>query len=308
MSDSSSSGSARAFRVKKSTKKAATKRKAKSSSSSSSNSSSSNSSSSAKTAKTKKSTKKNSSSSPIKINAPNFTKIARGLKIAMNSPNTTRKLLKRLKPNQAKKFAKKLDKDLVNAVYKKLTKKAKRSLNVKDKRLITAVATNASRSGSLNIDRLIGHLKKAPVFLSNVAKVGKEKTKAFKEKHNAELKAKKEDLKKMYDEQKAYQKAYIKAAEEEYAQHLKMAKSVVANMFERIFEGTDKKASSKDISDVSKLRAHGYTITAAEHLILKSHKLDDHRIAHIRARLIKEGADDMSACAQCDLENYLMNV
>jgi len=181
---------------------------------------------------------------------------------------------------------------------------------MKDKRLIAAVATNASRSGSINIDRLIGHLKKAPVFLSNVAKAGKEKTKAFKEKTKAELKAQKEELKaqkdlhkKMYDDRKAY----VKAVEEEYAQHLKLAKSVVINQFERIFEGTDKKASSKDISDVSKLRAHGYTITAAEHLVLKSHKIDD-RNASIRERLLKEGFDGMTACAQCDLENYLNNI
>jgi len=298
MSDSSSSGSAKAFRVKKkSTKKAATKRKAKSSSSSSSNSSSS-----AKTAKTKKSTKKNSSSS-VKINAPNFTKIAQGLGISINSPNTTRKLLKRLKPNEAKTFAKKFDKKIQEAVYAKLTRKAKRSLNMKDKRLIAAVATNASMSGNVNTDRLIRHLKKAPVFLSNVAKAGKEKTKAFKEKHKAELKAEKDLLKKMYDDRKAY----AKAVEEEYAHHLKLAKSGVITQFERIFEGTDKKASSKDISDVSKLRAHGYTITAAEHLILKSHKIDD-RNASIRARLIKEGFDGMTACAQCDLENYLNNI
>ena len=299
MSNSSSSESARSFRVKKkSTKKVATKRKAKSSSSSSRNSSSS-----AKTAKTKKSTKKNSSSSPVKINAPNFTKIAQGLGISINSPNTTRKLLKRLKPNEAKTFAKKFDKKIEEAVYAKLTKKAKRSLNMKDKKLITAVATNASISGNVNTDRLIRHLRKAPVFLSNVAKAGKEKTKAFKEKHKAELKAEKDLLKKMYDDRKAY----VKAVEEEYAQHLKLAKSVVINQFERIFEGTDKKASSKDISDVSRLRAHGYTITAAEHLVLKSHKIDD-RNASIRARLIKEGFDGMTACAQCDLENYLNNI
>jgi len=321
-SNSSSSKSSRSskpsFHSKKAnTKKSATakksaaptKRKAKSISSSS------NSSSSAKTAKSAKSTrsvksvaaksvaaknngapKKNAARVPV-----NFSKLAPKLGIKRNSPETTRKLMKRLTETQAKVLARKIDKEVEEAVYKKLTKKAKRSLNTKDKRLIAAVATNAANSGSrgsLNVARLVGHLKTAPTYLANVAKAGTKFQKGYDKRRDRQAKA---------NATKAYEarQEFVKAQEDEYKDRLKAAKMAIGAQIADVPEGT-KKLSAKEVSDLCKLRAHGFDITVKEHLILREHLANEETV-RVNRRLIAE-SERMSACAICDLEHYLLNM
>jgi preprotein translocase subunit Sss1 len=298
MSDSSSSSSSSkpSFRVSKKSvaakKPSLSRKKVRSLSSSSS--------ASAKTAKSTKSVAKSVSKKNVEVKkAPvNFSRIAPRLGIRTNSPNTTRKLMRRLTEAQAKAYARKLDKEVEEAVYKKLTKKAKRSLNAKDKKLIAAVATNASRSGSLNIDRLIGHLRTAPTFLENVAKAGTKFQKGFEKRQEALGKA---------NAMKAYEarQAFVKAQEEEFNDRLKAAKTAIAVQVERVPKGT-KKPSSKEIAELCKLRAHGFDITVSDHLVLREH-LANEQSMRITRRLAKQ-AETMSACAMCDIEHYLMNM
>ena len=332
MSDSSSSGSSNSssskssrsskpsFHSKKAaapTKKSATvkksaaptKRKAKSISSSS------NSSGSAKTAKSAKSTRSVKSVAAKSIaaknngapkkNAPrvpvNFSKLAPKLGIKRNSPETTRKLMKRLTETQAKVLARKIDKEVEEAVYKKLTRKAKRSLNTKDKRLIAAVATNAANSGSrgsVNVARLVGHLKTAPTYLANVAKAGTKFQKGYEKRRDKQSKA---------NALKAYEarQAFVKAEEEKLKDRLKAAKDAITAEAERVPEGP-KKLSSKEISDLCRLRAHGFNITVKDHLVLREH-LENEETARISRRLVEE-SEGRNACAICDLEHYLINM
>ena len=317
MSDSGSSSSSGSrsskpsFHAKKAPAKSAapakkaglTRKKARSVSPSSSASSSA----SAKSAKTAKSTKSVAKKNNGKKNAEpkklpvNFSRLAPKLGIRTNSPNTTRKLMRRLTETQAKAYARKLDKEVEEAVYKKLTKKAKRSLNTKDKRLIAAVATNAAINGSrnsLNVGRLIGHLRTAPTYLANVAKAGTKFQKGYDKRQEKLGKA---NAKKAYEARQAF----VKAEEEELKDRLKAAKMAIAAQVERLPEGT-KKLTAREVSDLCKLRAHGFDITVNDHLVLREHLMNEES-KRINRELIKQ-AETLSACAMCDIEHYLMNM
>jgi hypothetical protein len=209
--------------------------------------------------------------------------------------------MRRLTETQAKVLARKIDKEVEEAVYKKLTKKAKRSLNTKDKRLIAAVATNAANSGSrgsLNVARLVGHLKTAPTYLANVAKAGTKFQKGYEKRRDKQSKA---------NALKAYEarQAFVKEQEEEFKDLLKAAKLAITAQIADVPEGT-KKLSSKEMSDLCKLRAHGFNITVRDHLVLREH-LANEETSRITRRLVAE-SERMSACAICDLEHYLLNM
>jgi len=209
--------------------------------------------------------------------------------------------MKRLTETQAKAYARKLDKEVEEAVYKKLTKKAKRSLNTKDKRLIAAVATNAAISGSrnsLNVVRLIGHLKTAPTYLANVAKAGTKFQKGYDKRREKQAKA---------EALKAYEarQEFVRGEEEEFKEKLAAAKSAIIVQAERLPEGT-KKLTAKEVSDLCKLRAHGFNITVNDHLVLREH-LTTEESMRISRRLVEQ-SESMSACAICELEHYLLKI
>jgi Fe2+ transport system protein B len=205
-------------------------------------------------------------------------------------------------------------------MYERIGKKVGRDLGLKDKRLVENAIEEASVSGSVNMMKLVQRLKAVPVF-AEVAVKGKEVHKRFVESHKKSIANAKARIKANAEAKEAAEKNAKKAGKEAYNAkiafanesdrlHKEATKEVarrVSREFRRLYEGTKKEASEKDINTVASLRAHGFTLSAADHHHLKKH-LRDAATEAIINRVDAEASGDMKACAVCELQNYLMRV
>ena len=326
MSDSSNNNSKPSFRVtKKNTKKANTK--------------------SAKSTKSTKSTK--SASKPAaKVTKKNANAIARhkkmlkSLKRAGIAPRTsaerkrTQRKSKKLyrekyghsyenSPNSldpvelTKKDQKVLQQKILDRAYRRIGKRVGnrnetgkiRGIEMNDmaKRIVKKFVEEKSYSfGSGNERELVERLG-----AYNVAKaIGvrapaiKERLKKEAEEAATRVDREKEEAKKGYKQRKEN----IKAAEERLKENINRAKKDVKREFKALYKGTSKEVSDRDVDQVAQLVGQGFTISAADHLHLKKHIMDERFQEIVEDLMIQADNDEVDHCAACDMVNYIKHI
>ena len=210
-------------------------------------------------------------------------------------------------------------------MYQRLGKKLGRDLGIKDKRVVEKAIEEASISGSPNVVKVLQRIRGPGVFAEAAAKgklllaeqvdrhkksiaAAAARVKANANAKNALEKAAKANAKKAGKDAYAAKIAFAKDQEAAHAAALEEAIGKVTRQFERQYTGTTKIATPKDINQVATLRAHGFSLSAADHIHLKKH-LRDAATAEIVNRLDAESQlEGKNACAVCDLDKYLLYI
>jgi hypothetical protein len=210
-------------------------------------------------------------------------------------------------------------------MYERLGRKLGRDLGIKDKRVVEKAIEEASVNGSANVVKVLQQIRGPGVFAEAAAKgklllaeqvdrhkksiaAAAARIKANANAKNALEKASKATAKKEGKDAYAAKIAFAKDQEAAHAAALEVAIGKATRQFERQYAGTTKIATPKDISQVATLRAHGFSLSAADHIQLKKH-LRDAATAEIVNRLDAESqSGDKNACAICDLDKYLLYI
>jgi hypothetical protein len=150
------------------------------------------------------------------------------------------------------------------------------------------------RLGAYNIARAIG--VRAPQIKERMKKEAEEAAKRVKEE--------KEDAAKGYK----LRKENIKASDERLKESIAVAKKAVRREFKALYKGTNKEVSDKDVDQIARLVGQGFTISAADHLHLKKHIMDE-RFNEIVGDLMDQAdVEGVDHCAACDAINYIKHV
>jgi len=200
-----------------------------------------------------------------------------------------------------------LEKKIMDRAYRRFGRKAGIEINEKAKKIIKDVAEEKSyslgsanerelveRLGAYNIARAIG--VRAPQIKERMKKEAEEAAKR--------VKAEKEDAAKGYK----LRKENIKASDERLKESIAAAKKTVRREFKALYKGTNKEVSDKDVDQVARLVGQGFTISAADHLHLKKHIMDE-RFNEIVGNLMDQAdGEGVDHCAACDAINYIKHV
>jgi hypothetical protein len=150
------------------------------------------------------------------------------------------------------------------------------------------------RLGAYNVARAIG--VRAPEIKERMKKEADEAAKRVKEE--------KEEAAKGYKQRKEN----IKAAEERLKELIAAAKKAVKREFKALYKGTNKEVSDKDVDQVARLVGQGFAISAADHLHLKKHIMDERFLNIVEDLMNQADAEGVDHCAACDVTNYIKHI
>lgn len=200
-----------------------------------------------------------------------------------------------------------LQQKILDRVYRRVGKRTGIALNDKAKRMIKNVAEErdysfgsgnerelVERLGAYNVARAIG--VRAPDIKERLKKEAEEAAKR--------VKGDKEEAAKMYKARKEN----IKAADERLQENINRARKEVKREFKALYKGTSKEVSDKDVDQVARLVGQGFTISAADHIHLKKHILDERFQEIIEDLMIQADNEDVDHCAACDVANYVKHI
>ena len=165
-------------------------------------------------------------------------------------------------------------------MYRKLAKKAGvKELTEDHKRYIRNAANSASVSGSVDEKAVIRGLKGIKEHVAGQKAEGKEAYESGLRKRTRRA----DKLKANYETEK----------------------EAVASELRQLMRSTGKKIAAKGSLHLAKLRAHGFTLSVAEHVHLTKH-LADKTTQRIKERLRHQ--ESKNHCDKCVLEDYLVIV
>ena len=165
-------------------------------------------------------------------------------------------------------------------MYRKLAKKAGvKELTEDHKRYIRNAANSASVSGSVNEKAVIRGLKGIKELVKGQKAEGKE----------------------------AYEKGIRRRTRraDKLKANYETEKEEVASELRQLMRSTGKKIPAKGSLHLAKLRAHGFTLSVADHVHLTKH-LADKTTQRIKERLRHQESENH--CDKCVLEDYLVIV
>jgi len=150
------------------------------------------------------------------------------------------------------------------------------------------------RLGAYNVARAIG--VRAPAIKERLKKEAEDAAKKVKEE--------KEEAAKGYKQRKEN----IKAADERLQENINKARKDVKREFKALYKGTSKEAADKDVDQVARLVGQGFTISAADHIHLKKHIMDERFQYIVEDLMIQANGEGVDHCAACDVINYVKHI